>query len=84
MSASASIETRVTDWRECSGGPWCPNLQHGGYTHYRIRQECDGLRWFQRHEWRCADGSTETDRWIIGVRGWVPGAMDPAAVEAAE
>lgn len=65
------IGERVTDWHACKDGPWYPSLPHGGFTHYRIWQRHDTLSWFQRHEWKRADGTTETDDWIIGVRCWL-------------
>lgn len=63
-------ETRVTEWQVCVDGPWYPSLSHGGYVSYRIWQQFDGLRWFQRHEWKCADGSFEKEAWINGANGW--------------
>jgi len=68
------IETRVTPWRDLVGGPWYPEREHGGTAAYRIWQQYDGMRWFQRHEWRHADGSTEIDKWINGASGWAHGA----------
>ncbi|WMT88245.1 hypothetical protein NO932_06450 [Pelagibacterium sp. 26DY04] len=68
------IETKVTDWDPCKNGPWYPSLPHGGYVAYRIWQQFDGLRWFQRHEWKNADGSTEMEDWIKGVSGWCTSA----------
>lgn len=67
---SGRIETRVTDWRACVGGPWYPALAHGGLVAYRIWTQHDGLRWFQRHEWKCADGTIHADDWINGYPGW--------------
>lgn len=65
------VETRVTDWSECKDGPWYPGLSHGGYRSYRIWKQFDGLRWFQRHEWKCADGSIEMEDWIdSSVGAW--------------
>jgi len=78
---ATAAETRVTPWTECKDGPWYPGLSNGGYSAYRIWQQFDGLRWFQRHEWKCADGSVETDEWIRGAEGWSPHAV--AAKEAA-
>lgn len=70
-TAEINIDTRATDWQECKEGPWYPSLPHGGYTHYRIWQQFDGMRWFQRHEWKRADGSLEMEGWISsGVTGW--------------
>ncbi len=69
-----TIETRVTDWFECKDGPWYPNMKHGGLVSYRIWQQFDGMRWFQRHEWKAADGSTDTQEWINGVKDWCLGA----------
>lgn len=65
------IETRRTDWNECKDGPWYPSMSHGGYVAYRIWQQFDGMRWFQRHEWKAANGSTEIEKWISGVSGWI-------------
>lgn len=78
-----SIETRVTDWADCIDGPWYPGLSHGGYVAYRIRQQFDGLRWFQRHEWKCADDSIQIDEWIDGVRIWCPQTHPDTASQAA-
>ena len=72
--------TRVTDWCKCADGPWYPSLPHGGFVAYRIWQQFDGLRWFQRHEWKYADGSTRMDDWINGVASW---SADAAPVEEA-
>lgn len=63
-------ETRLTPWEHCVDGPWHPGLRHGGYVAYRIWVQFDGLRWYQRHEWKCADGSTEFDPWIKGAQEW--------------
>ena len=68
------IETRVSEWVTCNGGPWYPGLSHGGYTEYRIWQQFDGLRWFQRHEWQTASGLAEIDEWIAGADGWINGS----------
>ena len=57
-------ETRHTDW-----------IVNGDLT-YRIWQEFDGVRWFQRHEWKNADGSTRMDDWIRGAAGWCPGSEE--------
>lgn len=78
-----ATETRVTEWQECKDGPWYPGLSHGGYTHYRIWQQFDGLRWFQRHEWSRADGSSEMGNWINGIRNWVSSATPAPAEQAA-
>lgn len=64
------IETRVTDWQNIIDGPWYTSLSHGGYVAYRIFIQSDGMRWFQRHEWRCADGSIETEKWIPSIADW--------------
>lgn len=74
-------ETRVTDWQSCKDGPWYSSLPHGGYVAYRIWQQCDGLRWFQRHEWKRADGTLEMEAWIDGARGWSVSAK-PVALAA--
>lgn len=73
-TAERQLDTRVSNWTECVGGPWYPDLAHGGFVSYRIWQQFDGLRWFQRHEWKRADGSVELQDWINGVTGWCPGA----------
>lgn len=75
---ASRIETRRTEWTKCVDGPWYPNLSHGGYAAYRIWQQFDALRWFQRHEWKCADGSIEMEEWIDGVRGWSANAAPVA------
>ena len=67
-----ATDTRATDWQECKNGPWYPNLTHGGTTHYRIWQQFDGMRWFQRHEWKHANGACEMQDWIPGANGWCP------------
>lgn len=74
-------ETRVTDWQKCVNGPWYPSLTHGGFIAYRIWTQFDGVRWFQRHEWKCADGSIQTDEWINGIQGWSANSqpVEPAA-----
>lgn len=77
-----AIETKVTDWTECKDGPWHHSMSHGGYVAYRVWQQFDGMRWFQRHEWKAANGSTELDAWISGVKGWLPSASE-LALEAA-
>lgn len=70
-------ETRVTPWRP---------FGHYGATHVRIwaRQTPHGL--FQRHEWRCEDGSSRKEGWIVSGRQWPTGAVatneDPPAPEA--
>lgn len=68
------VEVRATDWVTCKDGPWYPSLPHGGYVSYRIYKGFDGLRWFQRHEWLRADGTTEMEDWIPSSGGW-PGHM---------
>lgn len=72
-------ETKVTDWQQCKDGPWYPSLPGGGYVAYRIWEQFDGRRWFQRHEWKFADGSTQLEDWIDGVSGWSPSAKPVAA-----
>jgi hypothetical protein len=74
-----ATETRVTEWLPCTGGPWYPELPHGGFAAYRIWQEFDGRSWFQRHEWKRADGSLEMEKWIPGVSGWCSDATPVAA-----
>lgn len=69
-----SIETRVTDWFECKDGPWYPTMKNGGLVAYRIWQQFDGMRWFQRHEWKAADGSIDIQEWINGAKDWCPSA----------
>lgn len=64
-------ETRNTEWITCKNGPWYPSMAHGGFTHYRIWQQFDGMRWFQRHEWLRADGTSEVQEWISGVNEWL-------------
>ena len=71
---TAAIEAKATNWIPCKGAPWYPNLPTGGLTAYRIHQQFDGMRWFQRHEWKSADGTTELEAWIPGVTGWLPAA----------
>jgi hypothetical protein len=63
-------DTRVTEWRRCVDGPWYPSHPDGGIVAYRVWQQFDGLRWYQRHEWRHADGSSHLEEWINGVAGW--------------
>lgn len=77
------VERRVTPWKPL----W---FESAHYTHVRIWQEFDGVRWWQMHEWRNLDGSTSADGWIIGSRGWSPTATpatepapgDPPALTA--
>lgn len=64
------METRVTPWRACADGPWYPTMSHGGFAAYRIWQQHDGRRWFQRHEWLHADDTTRVEPWIDGVAYW--------------
>lgn len=71
-----AIETKVTEWSECVNGPWYPSMSHGGYVAYRIWQQFDGMRWFQRHEWKRADGSLEMQDWINGVQGFLPNSIN--------
>jgi len=78
-----NIETRCTDWTKCVDGPWYPSLSGGGLVAYRIWQQFDGLRWFQRHEWKNADGSTELENWIDGAAGWCVNSKPVAQAEAA-
>jgi hypothetical protein len=73
------IDTRRTEWHICKDGPWYPILSHGGYVAYRIWQQFDGLRWFQRHEWKRADGSFEMQPWIKGAEGWCADASSVTA-----
>ena len=63
-------DTRRTEWVACVNAPWYPNLSHGGYIAYRIWKEFDGRRWFQRHEWKHADGTIEMDAWIDSLAGF--------------
>lgn len=74
MNATLNVETRVTDWVECKSGPWYPSLPHGGFVAYRIWQQFDGMRWFQRHEWKRADGTVDIEAWINGAKDWCPSA----------
>lgn len=67
---TATAETRRTDWFA---------FGHYGYSHYRIWQMFDGLRWFQRHEWKREDGTTEIEKWINGVSGWLTHAEPEVA-----
>lgn len=53
---------------------------HYGIRAYRIWQQFDGRRWFQRHEWIRNDGSSEFDNWIDGHKAW---ASDAQPVEDA-
>lgn len=78
----ANPQTKVTTWVTCKDGPWYPCPPHGGYVAYRIWQQFDGLRWFQRHEWKRADGSLEMDEWIPGFAGWASTATEIAATAA--
>ncbi|NOV17854.1 hypothetical protein E5S70_17525 [Ensifer adhaerens] len=81
---AAQIRTQVTDWNECKGGPWYPSMSHGGFAAYRIWQQFDGMRWFQRHEWKRADGSLEMETWIpTGVTSWLPTSAPALIQEAA-
>jgi hypothetical protein len=73
-----NVETRVAGWFDCKGGPWYPGLSHGGYVAYRIWQQFDGLRWFQRHEWKRSDGTLEIEKWIAGVSGFLPSSQQSA------
>lgn len=68
-------ETKAGAWVTCKDGPWYPSLPHGGFVAYRIWQKTDGLSWFQRHEWKRADGTQEAEEWIRGVSGWLPDAV---------
>jgi hypothetical protein len=70
----SKIETRVTDWTPLVDAPWFSGLPHGGYTQVRIWQRHDGMSFQQRHEWMCANGSTEMDDWIISPLGFCPHA----------
>lgn len=63
-----TIETRRTDW-----------LTIDGLAPYRIWTQFDGLRFFQRHEWRNADGSTEIEGWIPGGTCHVAGGKSAEA-----
>ena len=74
-AATTNLQTRKSSWFECKNGPWYPNMSHGGITHYRIWQQFDGMRWFQRHEWKRVNGSLEMEEWIPGVSGWVNSAV---------
>ena len=71
---NTETDTRVTDLTKCVDGPWYPGLKHGGYTHYRIWQQFDGLRWFQRHEWKFSNGSAEMEGWIPSYGSFLPHA----------
>lgn len=69
---SAPRERRVTPWKAL----W---FDSPGFTHVRIWQEFDGLRWWQMHEWQRADGSTDVENgWIRGAAGWCHDATPPA------
>lgn len=59
-----TTQTTCTKWTDCKNGPWYPTLPHGGYVAYRIWFETDGRSYFQRHEWKRADGTIEMDGWI--------------------
>lgn len=77
-TATIALDTRVTDWVACKDGPWWPTMSHGGYVAYRIWQQFDGRNWFQRHEWKHADGTTACDEWIRGVAVWCADAKPVA------
>jgi hypothetical protein len=64
-------ETRVTDWVSTDGRQaW----ESSDIASYRIWQQFDGLRWFQRHEWKYKDGSSDAESWIKGASGWCAGS----------
>lgn len=69
--AHPATEIREGKWTACKDGPWYPELAGGGYVAYRIWKMFDGLTWFQRHEWKMANGDTEKEDWIITTaKGW--------------
>lgn len=74
-----SMQTKVTAPVICAGGPWYPDAPHGGFVSYRIWQQTDGRRWWQRHEWTRADGSIQMDGWIPGIVAWLPGSQTVVA-----
>lgn len=61
------MEIKRTDWIICKDGPWYPNLGNGGLVAYRIWKKTDGYQWFQRHEWKGADGAIQMDEWIRSI-----------------
>lgn len=65
-STAQTTEIRRTDWIQCKDGPWYPSAPHGGIAAYRIWTQFDGRTWWQRHEWKNADGSTRMNEWIHG------------------
>jgi hypothetical protein len=68
-----------TDWNQCAGGPWYPNLSHGGFVAYRIWVEFDGRRWSQRHEWKCSNGETQMEEWIPSTAGFGSASIEAIA-----
>ena len=73
--------TKRTDWIACKDGPWHPELPHGGTVAYRIWSQTDGRQFWQRHEWRRADGSIQRDDWIRGGSRHVTGHAVEAAAD---
>lgn len=77
-----TTEARTTDWMPCVNGPWYPSLSSGGYDAYRVWQQFDGLRWFQRHEWKAVDGSIEAEEWIAsGTKFWLSKENDHEQID---
>lgn len=63
-------DIRRTEWIACKDGPWYPGLDHGGFVAYRIWKEFDGRKWWQRHEWKCANGTVTMENWIHSLDGF--------------
>lgn len=61
MTPKTGNETRVTPW---------VGFGFHGLSHYRIWKLFDGFRWFDAHEWRREDGSTEMTGWLPSPSGW--------------
>lgn len=74
------IETRCTDWWSVEGRP---GWEGSDIAAYRIWEQFDGLRWFQRHEWKFKDGTTRLQDWINSIPGWLPHSRPLAKKEAA-
>lgn len=67
------METRVTPWVDVTSRPEWAGTKIAGY---RIWQQTDGRRWWQRHEWTFRGrNSTELEDWISGVTDWLPHAI---------
>lgn len=72
MRITTTFEVRRTPWRDVGK---CEAWKTSNVQAYRIWVAFDGLRWFQRHEWKYKDEIRENlmENWIASFGNWIDG-----------